>query len=594
MSIQYFPSFRLTPEEAGFSGKVNYADAFSKGLKQGYEPRNHSEDLLTKMLKNKLLGIESKYAEPKSMADLLRMNLANQFASGSMADRLQALSLANEGTGLSNQYARESMPDKLLSNQLANQSAGLSVQKQRLLQNLYNASPEAALGGDVAQTLGLMSARDRMQAEAESQNDNRPQYAKNMELSLNLPQEPEGAVQVGPDEEISEEEYRKQTGQRVQPIIPNEIVEVARKEKEKEEKKEERKNLTGNFISKKGAANDKLLAEAVKDIDRKINLYGPNSLQVKQARSRANAIADSVSNERSKEGYLDAILPMTSPIKKSITNTKQENIDLINQKLSGKQAKGTLLEEADKYADKQSNLYGYSSPEATRARKYANSIAESKNKQGSVGPHLKAINDLQAIKETYGENSNEYKTQKGIVDAFKKSQEFVPNTKEVITQNQNVVNGVAETAAAFDKLIKLPSPFENIGNKVLKADQIAAHKAAVVEALEGIIKSNNWIRTNKSIAAAREIAERGELESDKAYRERLKISKQQAIEKAKKSREILRNGTPIDADKESEEYFNPEKYDLPKNTIPMLMNGKLFFIPKEKSEEMLKKGFKYG
>lgn len=239
MAIHPFMPTSVRPEQTGYGG--NLMDAFMHGVKQSYVPRNASEDLLAKMLTNKIQGVNAKYAEPNALADLLTKNLTNEYSGKSMPERLRALSLGNEGTSLGNQYNRESMPDRLLANQLTNQNTGFDIEKKRAMYDFIKKHPNAVVGGMFQQLAAIQDEEDRIR------NDG---YL----------QEPVGATQVGDEQEITEDERKKiapheyqANGNALNGNTPNEaqaqqlpfIYKLFESLKKQQEQQEERKNLTG-------------------------------------------------------------------------------------------------------------------------------------------------------------------------------------------------------------------------------------------------------------------------------------------------------------------------------------------------------------
>jgi hypothetical protein len=98
----------------------------------------------------------------------------------------------------------------------------------------------------------------------------------------------------------------------------------------------------------------------------------------------------------------------------------------------------------------------------------------------------------------------------------------LPLTNAMKTQLQNIVTGVPKVTKKIDDLIAAPSPTTLIG---FKPDQRAQHASLVLEAAESYAKAKGWPNTNESIKAARDILDRHTLESDDAYRKRLKALK---------------------------------------------------------------------
>jgi hypothetical protein len=253
---QYTVPFRLNAQEAGGSG--NYMDAFAKGLKTGYAPRMQSEDLLAKMLTNKIQGVNAKYAEPTTLADLLAKHLTNEYAAKSMPERLNALTLGNEGAALGNQYNRESMPERLLANQLNNQSAGFDIEKKRAMYDFVKKHPSAVVGGAFQQLAAIQEEEDRIR-------------------NGGYLQEPIGATQVGDEQEITDEERKQvapneyKTNANVQneaqpqqlPFVYK-LFESLKKQQEKQEKQEERKNLTGkSYVPKEENTKEPTIKERI-------------------------------------------------------------------------------------------------------------------------------------------------------------------------------------------------------------------------------------------------------------------------------------------------------------------------------------------
>jgi hypothetical protein len=112
-------AFRQTPEEAGGFGDLG--KRISQGFKLAYEPRNLSEDLLSKMLENKINKPRAEHAEEITMADL-----ANKYAN---------TGATNSNTGL------DSLRGKLMKAQInkANRPEALSGETAQLfaLRNQY-------------------------------------------------------------------------------------------------------------------------------------------------------------------------------------------------------------------------------------------------------------------------------------------------------------------------------------------------------------------------------------------------------------------------------------------------------------------------
>ncbi len=132
----------------------------------------------------------------------------------------------------------------------------------------------------------------------------------------------------------------------------------------------------------------------------------------------------------------------------------------------------------------------------------------------------------------------------------------VPLTNALKTLHQNIISGAPKAEKMIDDLIESPSP---LGIPGFKPDQQARHKALVNAAAETYAKAKGWPNTNESIHRATTILGRGTLESDAAYRERLKSLKSSLKNDIKDSKNILNPSSKRQEQSSSNELtFNPE------------------------------------
>ncbi len=112
-------------------------------------------------------------------------------------------------------------------------------------------------------------------------------------------------------------------------------------------------------------------------------------------------------------------------------------------------------------------------------------------------------------------------------DLFKKKEEYKAQQEQklpaaVKTLHENIIQLSPKAVTAIQHIIDIPSPFETWGTGALFADQKAAHKKAVTAAAENYAKAKGWPNTKGSIEKAESILQRGNYETDPAYRIRLK------------------------------------------------------------------------
>lgn len=161
-----------------------------------------------------------------------------------------------------------------------------------------------------------------------------------------------------------------------------------------------------------------------------------------------------------------------------------------------------------------------------------------------MGDFEKAVQGAKRIKDEYGENSEQYQTAQRnlqrIANGSRGSGAMLTNA--VKTLNQNIVNGVPKVNEAIDRIIKAPSPTVLFGSSIYRPAALAAHNALVNEAVDSYVKAKGWPNTNESLDKARKILERGDFESDAAYRKRLEDTKKINSEEAKQAQKVLDAG----------------------------------------------------
>jgi len=693
MAIHPFNPSPVRPEQTGYSGGVDLMGSFMRGLKQSYIPRNQSEDLLAKMLKNKITGVEAKYAEPKTMADLLAKQYENEYAGKSMQDRLSALSLGNESTGLSNQYNRESMPDRVLGNQLVNQGRNLENEYAGIKNKYAERNQEEDLGAKVKENeaagyRNLYMPYQLSQGLKKSQLDNQilginADYAEaNKTVDLKAKKL---ANEYQKAKNVIENSNASVAGKLAKIQVLNANLETAKSELDRQKKEIDVKHqdslkrselktaqlsqdkatmenaqypemlqagLTASTLANQKTGLDIQKAQTLQSLsDKDPNMVvGGDYAQLGAATNRINALQNGEIQEPTGAVQVGEEQPATpAEIKKinpkDITaNKKQYAIDMLksfsSNKAQGKKsgtgasttplgkaeeeaatalriygpkhsrtiraenyrdglARGkpsattTDLEKKEEYARRMEATKGYNSTEAINARAAIVLAVTPKSTAGSGAqtPFLKLIHDRDKLKNDplYGPNSNEYKVAQGKVEDEMKSKDYVPNTTTVKTKMQNIINGVPIMIRGIDKLIGI-----GYGVTTLSPAIIAKQNAQVTSMADTYAATHGWPNTLGAITKVEKILAKGVGETTKQYHERLRSEQKEMLLHSKDSQDILRYGTNISG-KEEKAAFNPEDYDIPEDTVPMFKEGKVYFIPKGKTEEFkAKKGLTYG
>lgn len=220
------------------------------------------------------------------------------------------------------------------------------------------------------------------------------------------------------------------------------------------------------------------------------------------------------------------------------------------------------------------------------------SILQSGQAKPTLGQYGKALNDYELAKSRYGIGSAEEQQAKvNLNNIAKTGQEgFAKNTNAVLTLNQNIINGVPKVQKILKDLISSPSPSRLPFGIPYKPSDQAAHIALVNEAADTLVKAKGWPNTNESLNTAKQILERGDYETDESYRKRLKQIDKDLSKDLNQAKQIVNQGTALR--KEADNDYEID-YNKPIGSLPMMKDGELYFIPSNKVQEALAKGYQY-